>query len=1022
MAARGKPVYRWHDIGIVRATTYPVGLAVPDDVKLTGAGSCGRGLAWLKQAWQDDAVRRTVGAASADLHNRIERLLAAPESADLPDVRRVVVALASYLMRWKGRATPFGGFAGVAPLRISTGAPGALGAKVRWGDQHVAVTSVDAAWLGDVIARLHQSPALLERIPVVTNQCLHHRGDRIVVPGPPGDGPAQELAPIEISVRRTRPVEAAVSGARTPVAYGLLRDELAAKFPTVATAQLDTVLRGLVEHNVLLTSLTPPAIETDPLGYLCLELRGVLAHEVPDVRADVEDLYRLYDRIALTFPPEPAGIGDRRLTVDTALDCDVHIPARVAEAARDAAVALLRLSAFPHGYPQWRDYHARFRARYGPGAVVPVGELVADSGLGLPADYLGAGRGRAPRPFAVRDEQLVALVQKALLDDTDEIVLTDAMIDALAGESAADMQMPQRAEICVTVLAESTDAVDRGDFRLIVNGTPRPGSSMAGRLSHLLPVSDRARLATTYASGSGTAAQLVFPPRKRRNGNVTRTPRLLTHAIFLGDFERPGPHQISLADLAVTADAHRFRLLRLSTGEMIKPRVLHALEAGVHTPPLARFLAELCTARCAVYRGFDFGAAGNLPMLPRVRYRNTILASKRWRAAADDIAPRGSVAAAPDADDAAWTAALDAWRACLRVPDRVALVDVDRRLPLDLTRSLDRLILREKLARGPVDLHETHADDAIGWIGRAHEFLIPLTLTPSPQQAPAPRWPARPVVTASDGHLPGDRSLLCARLYGHPHRQNEILTTHLLRLGNDYLADVPGPGLLWWFQRHREMAHPDREPYLALYLHLTDTAGYGFVAERLGAWAADLRHARLLASLTLDTHEPQTARYGHGPALAAAYNLFAADSAAALAQIRAAAAGHHPAQALAAASMVDLAEAVTSSPTTACTWLTSELPQQTGRLDPALRDAVFTLISGTVDGPIAIAWRYRTIAAAAYRNALAAQGHDPRTVLRSLLHHHHVRALGVDPDQERVTERLARASALRFLASPLPHP
>lgn len=1005
MAARGAPEYRWHDIGIVRATTVPDDAGVPPDVDLAGPGGAGRGVAWIRERWGDAEVRRAVGDASADLADRIERLLAAPEAASARDVRRTVVALASYLLRWHGRSTPFGRFAGVAALRIGAPAGADAPAKVRWGRAHEATFGVDDAWLGNVAATLHRCPALLDRLHVLVNQCVHERGDRVVVPGPPGDGPGQALAPIEVSVRRTRPVAAVLAAAHSPVRYRELREQLAAQFPRATVAQLDTLLRGLVEQNVLLTSLTPPMTETDPLCHVCVELRSVRAHEIPEVRRDVEDLYALYDRCT----PAPDGVRDRRLIVDTALDCEVQVPERVAREARDAAVALYRLSPYPHGYPQWRDYHARFRARYGVGAVVPVLDLVADSGLGLPADYLGAGRGRAPRQLSPRDEQFMELVQQALMDGTGEIVLTDTVIDALAGQPAADMQVPPRTEISVVVLADTTAALDRGDFRLMVTGTPRPGSSMAGRLSDLLPADDRARLAATYAGHDGVAAQLVFPPRRRRNGNVTRTPQLLPHTISLGDFHRPGPHRIHLRDLAVTADARRFSLVRLSTGEVVEPRVLHALEAGVHTPPLARFLSELCTARAAVYRGVQFGAAHRLPYLPRVRYRNTILAPARW------LLTAGAIAARADADDPTWAAAFDTWRARMRVPDRVAVVEIDRRLPLDLTRRLDRLVLRDRLTRaGRVELRETPADHELGWVGRAHELLIPLTLAPRP--APARRRAPQPAAPA-EGHLPGSGRVLSARLYGHPDRQDEILTAHLPQLADPHLADVPGPGLLWWFDRHRDMTRPDADQYLSIYIRLTDTTGYGFVAERLGAWAADLRRARLLSSLTLAAHEPQTGRYGHGDALDAAYELFAADSAAALAQFRAVAEGLYPAQALAAASMVDLAAAVLGSVTEACDWLIGELPQQTGRLDPALRDAVFALEHGPVDMVDRYTWRFRTFAAARYSKALTAQGRDPSTVLRSLLHRHYVRALGVDPDFERVTERLARAYALRLTAT-----
>jgi thiopeptide-type bacteriocin biosynthesis protein len=63
---------------------------------------------------------------------------------------------------------------------------------------------------------------------------------------------------------------------------------------------------------------------------------------------------------------------------------------------------------------------------------------------------------------------------------------------------------------------------------------------------------------------------------------------------------------------------------------------------------------------------------------------------------------------------------------------------------------------------------------------------------------------------------------------------------------------------------------------------------------------------------------------------------------------------------------------------------------------------------------VAAAWTARAAAAAAYtaRLAPAATRHTPETVLGSLLHLHHVRALGPDPRSEAVTYKLARSVAL----------
>nr|WP_237534525.1 lantibiotic dehydratase [Streptomyces sp. SID3343] len=1011
----------------MRATTRPADLGPVDDVDISGDGAAARGTAWLSRLWRDDRIRAGVGEASPDLSWGIEALVSGEVSGDPRRVRRAVLALGSYLLRWQGRPTPFGRFAGVAAVRIGPET------KVRWGEAHRAFHRADAEWLADVVGRLLRCPELLDRLSVVANDCGRVRGDRFVAPGPPAQGSSPGLAPVEVSVRHTRPVRAALEAARSPVRYGELRALLVERFPAASREQVDRVLGGLLAQNLLISCLYAPMTSPDALGHVCGELRAANAHHLPAVRDDVHDLYAIHRRLTASPRVDPreatermraaSAVASTPLVVDTALDCDVRIPEQVVREARDAAAALYRLTPYPFGAPQWRDYHTRFRARYGVGALVPVPELVADSGLGLPADFLGSAHGRAARQVSARDEKLLALVQQAVLDGSGEIVLTPAVIEDLAAGAPEDVLLPPRTEVAVTVLAPSPQALSRGNFRLVVTGTPRPGSSMAGRLAHLLPEEDRARLAHTYGSREAVAAQLSFTPRRRRNENVARTTQLLPHVISLAEHREPNEDLITVTDLAVTADARRLRLVRLSTGEFVEPRVPHALEAGIHTPPLARFLAELCTARCAVYQGFHFGVASALPYLPRVRFHRTVLAPARWLLTTRDLAAPDTGATTEVASpNRAWAHALDAWRARLRVPARVALIDHDRRLPVDLDRRLDRSVLRTSLERtGTVELRETPTPEDVAWLGRAHELLIPLTLDhPATPAAPRTIDRLRPV-SATAGHLPGGSDIVYAQLHGHPARQDEILTDHLPAL----LASFDAP-VRWWYRRHREMTRPDTDQYLAVYLHLPDTAGYGPAAERIRDWAQRLRRDRLLAQLAFATHEPQTGRYGHGSATDAAYHVFTTDSLAAIAQIRAADHDRQIPQALAAAGILDLAGAVTGSAEAGLAWLIRELPREQGRLDPALRDAAWELTTPdrptahpTPSSPCAAAfqaWSARAAAVAAYRRELATQQREPATVLRSLIHLHCVRALGVDPDRERVVQRLARACALRLAA------
>jgi thiopeptide-type bacteriocin biosynthesis protein len=178
--------------------------------------------------------------------------------------------------------------------------------------------------------------------------------------------------------------------------------------------------------------------------------------------------------------------------------------------------------------------------------------------------------------------------------------------------------------------------------------------------------------------------------------------------------------------------------------------------------------------------------------------------------------------------------------------------------------------------------------------------------------------------------------------------------------------------------------------------------------------------------LILTGHQPQPGRWGTGGALAAAEHVFAADTRAAIAQIRAASAAI-PGQALAAASMLHLATAFAPDPVAGCRDLLRVAPRSgTTPTDRALREVTVGL-SDPDTGPALLddtplgqavqdAWNVRARALAAYRHQLD-PGADRHALLRALLHRHHVRALGADPDFERATAVLARAGALRQLAA-----
>ncbi|MFJ9422466.1 thiopeptide-type bacteriocin biosynthesis protein [Streptomyces sp. NPDC101249] len=230
-----------------------------------------------------------------------------------------------------------------------------------------------------------------------------------------------------------------------------------------------------------------------------------------------------------------------------------------------------------------------------------------------------------------------------------------------------------------------------------------------------------------------------------------------------------------------------------------------------------------------------------------------------------------------------------------------------------------------------MELREVPDADAHGWIGRAHEIWLSLSRSePDTPYVPRPRSTTSP---GAERHLPGGGDALHAQLHSHPRRYDEILSRHLPHLLAAFGKEPP----TWWFTRHREMARPDADQHLDLTLLLSPDS-YEVGAQHVRAWADSLHAMRLASGLALAPYPAQTGRFGHGPTMDAAHQVFAADSAAALAQIQLAQRTDAFApQALASASALQLVTRLAPDTTAAEEWLVGNLPQGTGRLDRTLR-------------------------------------------------------------------------------------
>lgn len=827
-----KPLYRHVDVALLRAAVAALTDAPetwPDPADTAGCRI------WLDQVWSATDLAEAIRLASPTLADYVAAIRADRVVAD-KQVRRATLATARYLLRSIGRPTPFGLFAGVAPATLGRST------DVRWGSAHQCLARVNPVWLADFLTRLEGYPDLLDRLHVQFTDLAVRRGRRLEVPHGPN----------RVSIRHTRAVEVIRDAAAVPVRFSALVDHLTTTFPSAAPATVRAMLADLVQQGYLITNLRAPFTITDPLGYLLDQLHtaetDTLADTAPGIAAllrELDDIHAELGRHNDADPADQAALretitrrmadaseqGRTLLTADLLLDCTVRLPHQIAREMERAASALLRLTRHPAGEPTWRAYHAAFVDRYGTGTLVPVVEVIdPDAGLGYPAGYPGSVLLTPHSGPTERDQRLLALAWEAISSGSGQITLTDQTIAALTGEGFDERFIPPHVELAARVHAPSREALDRGEFTLSV----APARAAGTLTSRFTPLATSSGLAEAYralpaATEDALRVQLSFGPLYPNAENVCRVPAYLDHLLPLGEHRHPdetdAARLLRVDDLAVTATRDRLHLVSLSRRCVVEPQVFHALDLRKQPPALVRFLAHLPRAFSACWYQFDWGPHVDLPRLPRVRYRRTVLFPAQWRLALDDLVHPGG--------EDEWRQALGRWRNRWDCPAVVELRDADRTMRLCLDEPAHHALLQAHLARhGQAILIEAAPPSAFGWLGGyVHEIAFPLVTTGDP--APNPLREHVPVVTNTHGHLPGASNThwLSAKLFTHPERMNELITEHLpallITLGTEESEPV-----CWWL-RYRS---PHETDHLRLRIR-TDGDHYGTCTKTVGEWA-----------------------------------------------------------------------------------------------------------------------------------------------------------------------------------------
>jgi thiopeptide-type bacteriocin biosynthesis protein len=815
--------------------------------------------------------------------------------ADEPDSergRKLEHVLVRYFARMCGRATPFGLFAGCSVGTIGD----ETNLQIEGREKYERHTRLDMDYLFALVNELKQDKEIWSDLSFRPNSSLYRAAGRVrYVESRVKD---KKRSYHLVAVEDSDYLQATLKRAQNGAGINELAEQLTGA--EISYEQARDYIHQLIENQILVPDLRLFVTGQEAIHPLIEQLKKNSAtKEMSDVLAKTQDAIDAIDSEGLGVAPE------RYQSIATQLE---SLPTKVSLAklfqvdmVKPAPESVLGEKVIREIKNVIENFHrmvsspsqalVRFREeftkRYESREVPLVEALDEEIGIGF-----GSGSENTPllKDVAVfspsknleeHSPRLNLLLQKlchALQKGSNEIALTKEDIEKLSVKSPPPL--PDGIETMFTLVASSTEALNKGNFRIIWHGAHGPcGARMLGRFCHADEklrghIENHLRAEEAHRPDA-IFAEIVHQP-EGRIGNVLARPVLREYEIaFLGDSGVADDKQILVTDLMVSVSEGRVRLRSKRLDKEIIPRMTNAHNYSWGSLGIYRFLCALQDQMVASGLGWSWDALNNAPYLPRVTFGKLILSLECWNITKDELKKLG------DKKDAERFRAVQEWRREHRLPRYVLLKDADNTLPIDLDNPLcvDSFItlVRE---RGSITLTEQipNADELCAYSPEGafvHELIVPFIKSVTHKEHSNNNGQrTTDNGQAKRGFAPGSEWLY-VKLYTGTATADQILRDTIVGVKEKVIKEKLADS--WFFIRYS-----DPDWHLRLRFHGKPNDLQRKVLPEVQKAIAPLIDDGKIWRVQIDTYEREIERYGGSAGIELAERIFHADSEAAL--------------------------------------------------------------------------------------------------------------------------------------------
>lgn len=819
----------------------------------------------IYQFIKDDFFMEALWIASKDLYEAVLRI---DTITDPKKLEKIEVALSKYINRTKNRATPFGMFAGCAPITWAADTHLELGAI----NKH---TRLDMGVLCTVFRYVLKNERIKKSLSYSVNKTLYNIDGNYRMVDYKTFGYRKYTVS---SVSGSEYLEEIIDFCQVAKPYPTIAAFIAGAFE-VEDGEASAFLDELIDGQVLLSDLEPRVSGSDFLDQIIESLGNVLTMDadnddaltyllafkkIKEILADGGSIIRKKEEISVILHELNIEFNSESMfQVDLYKDGSAQTLNNSYADKLIEAVQFLNQLTPKHNNKDLQTFKNRFSDRYDEQEIPLLQALDPESGIGYAANTHLAGEAPLVHRMVfssgatseIRETQYTEFSKWLIGYLTQNPTSKEINLDQhdLGNLNINPAELPPSFSIIFRLNGGVDDQV-----YLEHCGWPT-GACMIGRFGYgdqkfEQILQDINSVENAYYEGAVVAEVAHLP--EDRHGNIASRPKFRDYQIPVLAGSASDESEISLSDLMVSVRNGQLYLRSKRLNKVVIPRLSNAHNYGMNALPVYHFFGDLQGANHKYWLGLNLEVLPKLGIfkIPRIKYKEVILSLASWYLQAEDIKEILAVNA-PD-HDKKLNKFFEKWH----LPQAFVYADEDNELLvhqenrievlawLSACKKRSQIILKEYLPVSNTVLKDADAR-AVN-----NQFVALLTRKDhKKQQAPVFKPSPKNEINVKRQYFPGEEWLY-AKIYCGVKIADQLIGNELLSLGKKLI----GMDLIdqWFFIRYA-----DPEPHLRFRVHVSGKNGLGTVIGEINKAFEALSETGLVWKIQFDTYEREIERY-----------------------------------------------------------------------------------------------------------------------------------------------------------------